>query len=159
MYVMGRAPACFPGFLLNGSEEGHCAMEGEVFLCGPTRGRWVLFKEAPRLWLEAEWNPSPASPDCPALQQVFPTVVGDWDSSGSLNAQVLLLLAERLRAKAVFQVTHAPASIRGFLSSMPVLLQRPRGRSRANSDGREGGSSYFSRFIPDTAVQVPDLAV
>nr|KAF6268525.1 translocase of outer mitochondrial membrane 40 like [Pipistrellus kuhlii] len=28
---------------------------------------------------------------------------GDWDSSGSLNAQVLLLLAERLRAKAVFQ--------------------------------------------------------
>ncbi|XP_059531229.1 mitochondrial import receptor subunit TOM40B isoform X2 [Myotis daubentonii] len=35
--------------------------------------------------------------------QVFPTVVGDWDSSGSLNAQVLLLLAERLRAKAVFQ--------------------------------------------------------
>jgi hypothetical protein len=29
------------------------------------------------------------------------------DSSGSLNAQVLLLLAERLRAKAVFQVTYS----------------------------------------------------
>lgn len=29
------------------------------------------------------------------------------DSSGSLNAQVFLLLAERLRAKAVFQVTHS----------------------------------------------------
>ncbi|XP_068952652.1 mitochondrial import receptor subunit TOM40B [Petaurus breviceps papuanus] len=38
--------------------------------------------------------------------EVFPTVVGDMDSSGSLNAQVLLLVAERLRAKAVFQVTH-----------------------------------------------------
>lgn len=45
------------------------------------------------------------------LQQVFPTVVGDMDSSGSLNAQVLLLLAERLRAKAVFQVTARPAFI------------------------------------------------
>lgn len=39
--------------------------------------------------------------------QVFPTVVGDMDSSGSLNAQVLLLLAERLRAKAVFQTQQA----------------------------------------------------
>lgn len=29
------------------------------------------------------------------------------DSSGSLNAQVLLLLAERLRAKAVFQTQQA----------------------------------------------------
>ncbi|CAK6439888.1 unnamed protein product [Pipistrellus nathusii] len=42
-----------------------------------------------------DWQLSPT--------EVFPTVVGDWDSSGSLNAQVLLLLAERLRAKAVFQ--------------------------------------------------------
>lgn len=45
------------------------------------------------------------------LQQVFPTVVGDMDSGGSLNAQVLLLLAERLRAKAVFQVTGVPTFI------------------------------------------------
>ncbi|KAM8817793.1 mitochondrial import receptor subunit TOM40B isoform 1-T1 [Rhynchonycteris naso] len=42
-----------------------------------------------------DWQLSPT--------EVFPTVVGDLDSSGSLNAQVLLLLAERLRAKAVFQ--------------------------------------------------------
>lgn len=42
-----------------------------------------------------DWHLSPT--------EVFPTVVGDLDSSGSLNAQVLLLLAERLRAKAVFQ--------------------------------------------------------
>ena len=39
------------------------------------------------------------------LQQVFPTVVGDMDSGGSLNAQ------ERLRAKAVFQVTGVPTFI------------------------------------------------
>ncbi|XP_032017079.1 mitochondrial import receptor subunit TOM40B isoform X3 [Hylobates moloch] len=46
-----------------------------------------------------DWQLSPT--------EVFPTVVGDMDSSGSLNAQVLLLLAERLRAKAVFQsLTH-----------------------------------------------------
>ncbi|NXH33300.1 TM40L protein, partial [Myiagra hebetior] len=35
--------------------------------------------------------------------QVFPTLVGDMDSAGSLNAQALQLLGERLRAKAVFQ--------------------------------------------------------
>lgn len=38
MYVMGRAPACFPGFLLNGSEEGHCAMEGEFSCVAPPGG-------------------------------------------------------------------------------------------------------------------------
>ncbi|OXB72339.1 UNVERIFIED_CONTAM: hypothetical protein H355_015638 [Colinus virginianus] len=36
--------------------------------------------------------------------EVFPTLVGDMDNSGSLNAQVLHLLAERIRTKAVFQV-------------------------------------------------------
>lgn len=46
-----------------------------------------------------DWQLSPT--------EVFPTVVGDMDSSGSLNAQVLLLLAERLRAKAVFQTQQA----------------------------------------------------
>ncbi|NXJ32257.1 TM40L protein, partial [Ciconia maguari] len=34
----------------------------------------------------------------------FPTLVGDMDNSGSLNAQVLHLVAERIRTKAVFQV-------------------------------------------------------
>ncbi|DAA31961.1 TPA: mitochondrial import receptor subunit TOM40B [Bos taurus] len=46
-----------------------------------------------------DWQLSPT--------EVFPTVVGDMDSGGSLNAQVLLLLAERLRAKAVFQTQQA----------------------------------------------------
>lgn len=46
-----------------------------------------------------DWQLSPT--------EVFPTVVGDMDSSSSLNAQVLLLLAERLRAKAVFQTQQA----------------------------------------------------
>ncbi|NWS23012.1 TM40L protein, partial [Pachyramphus minor] len=35
--------------------------------------------------------------------QAFPTLVGDMDSAGSLNAQALHLLGERLRVKAVFQ--------------------------------------------------------
>ncbi|NXW68133.1 TM40L protein, partial [Hirundo rustica] len=39
--------------------------------------------------------------------QVFPTLLGDVDSAGSLNAQALHLLGERLRAKAVFQVSGA----------------------------------------------------
>ncbi|XP_054035193.1 mitochondrial import receptor subunit TOM40B isoform X2 [Dryobates pubescens] len=39
--------------------------------------------------------------------EVFPTLVGDMDNSGSLNAQVLHLVAERLRTKAVFQTHQA----------------------------------------------------
>ncbi|NXE30949.1 TM40L protein, partial [Ardeotis kori] len=39
--------------------------------------------------------------------QAFPTLVGDMDNSGSLNAQVLHLLAERVRTKAVFQTHQA----------------------------------------------------
>ncbi|XP_059727407.1 mitochondrial import receptor subunit TOM40B isoform X2 [Haemorhous mexicanus] len=35
--------------------------------------------------------------------EVFPTLLGDMDSCGSLNAQALHLLGEHLRAKAVFQ--------------------------------------------------------
>lgn len=71
-----------------------------------TRGRRVLLKKS---WLAGCTLPgAPQLPlTVPTPQQVFPTVVGDMDSSGSLNAQVLLLLAERLRAKAVFQVTRA----------------------------------------------------
>lgn len=49
-------------------------------------------------------------------------MVGDLDSSGSLNAQVLLLLAERLRAKAVFQVTRGVCPSQGFPFSVNVLL-------------------------------------
>lgn len=65
-------------------------------------------------------------------------MVGDLDSSGSLNAQVLLLLAERLRAKAVFQVTrgsclHPRVS---FLLNIPFWGSRV--GSRDNGDGREG---------------------
>ncbi|XP_062453626.1 mitochondrial import receptor subunit TOM40B isoform X2 [Rhea pennata] len=37
--------------------------------------------------------------------EAFPTLVGDMDNCGSLNAQVLHLVAERIRTKAVFQ-TH-----------------------------------------------------
>ncbi|PKK18400.1 hypothetical protein A306_00000364 [Columba livia] len=37
----------------------------------------------------------------------FPTLVGDMDNSGSLNAQVLQLVAERIRTKAVFQTHQA----------------------------------------------------
>ncbi|XP_037267777.1 mitochondrial import receptor subunit TOM40B isoform X4 [Falco rusticolus] len=37
--------------------------------------------------------------------EAFPTLIGDMDNSGSLNAQVLHLVAERIRTKAVFQ-TH-----------------------------------------------------
>ncbi|KAM9214721.1 mitochondrial import receptor subunit TOM40B isoform 1-T1 [Leptosomus discolor] len=39
--------------------------------------------------------------------EAFPTLVGDMDNSGSLNAQVLHLVAERLRTKAVFQTHQA----------------------------------------------------
>ncbi|XP_015280219.1 PREDICTED: mitochondrial import receptor subunit TOM40B [Gekko japonicus] len=35
--------------------------------------------------------------------EAFPTLIGDVDTAGSLNAQALLLLAERIRTKAVFQ--------------------------------------------------------
>ncbi|NXA56120.1 TM40L protein, partial [Nothocercus julius] len=37
--------------------------------------------------------------------QAFPTLVADMDNGGSLNAQALHLVAERIRTKAVFQ-TH-----------------------------------------------------
>ncbi|KAF1486034.1 Mitochondrial import receptor subunit TOM40B, partial [Eudyptula minor novaehollandiae] len=39
--------------------------------------------------------------------QAFPMLVGDMDNSGSLNAQVLHLVAERIRTKAVFQTHQA----------------------------------------------------
>lgn len=63
------------------------------------------------------------------------------DSSGSLNAQVLLLLAERLRAKAVFQVTHGSAH-RSIppVSSMSVSCSRGSGgRCTGHGGGEEGG--------------------
>ncbi|XP_025891689.1 mitochondrial import receptor subunit TOM40B-like, partial [Nothoprocta perdicaria] len=36
--------------------------------------------------------------------EAFPTLVADMDNGGSLNAQALHLVAERIRTKAVFQV-------------------------------------------------------
>ncbi|XP_033927057.1 mitochondrial import receptor subunit TOM40B isoform X1 [Melopsittacus undulatus] len=39
--------------------------------------------------------------------EAFPMLVGDMDSTGSLNAQVLHLIAERIRTKAVFQTHQA----------------------------------------------------
>ncbi|XP_006115255.2 mitochondrial import receptor subunit TOM40B isoform X1 [Pelodiscus sinensis] len=39
--------------------------------------------------------------------EVFPMLVGDIDTGGNLNAQVLHLLAERIRTKAVFQTQQA----------------------------------------------------
>ncbi|XP_065276354.1 mitochondrial import receptor subunit TOM40B isoform X1 [Emys orbicularis] len=39
--------------------------------------------------------------------ETFPMLVGDIDSCGSLNAQVLHLVAERIRTKAVFQTQQA----------------------------------------------------
>lgn len=126
-------------------------MGGRVF-CGSTRGRWVPLKKAYRIWIVAEWCHPLSLPV--SGQQVFPTVVGDLDSSGSLNAQVLLLLAERLRAKAVFQVTPGsclPPPTEAFipsLSSLSVLLWGSRERKRGNSDGKEGGRCYFLPSLP-----------
>uniref|UniRef100_A0A8C5MXM4 Translocase of outer mitochondrial membrane 40 like n=1 Tax=Leptobrachium leishanense TaxID=445787 RepID=A0A8C5MXM4_9ANUR len=45
--------------------------------------------------------------DEPCFKESFPTLSGDLDSHGSLNAQVLCLLAERIRSKAVFQTHHS----------------------------------------------------
>lgn len=39
--------------------------------------------------------------------EAFPTLIGDIDNGGSLNAQMLHLLAERIRTKAVFQTQQA----------------------------------------------------
>ncbi|XP_029436249.1 mitochondrial import receptor subunit TOM40B isoform X2 [Rhinatrema bivittatum] len=39
--------------------------------------------------------------------EVFPTVTGNMDNAGSLNAQVMHLLADCIRTKAVFQTQHS----------------------------------------------------
>nr|XP_033780033.1 mitochondrial import receptor subunit TOM40B isoform X1 [Geotrypetes seraphini] len=39
--------------------------------------------------------------------EVFPTVTGDMDNAGSLNAQFLNILFDRIRTKAVFQTQHS----------------------------------------------------
>lgn len=97
------------------------------------------------------------------FQQVFPTVVGDMDSSGSLNAQVLLLLAERLRAKAVFQVTHGSCfhPLKHFLlllQECPALGAPGGGEAARVIIEREGNFTSCSPY-PDSAGQVPDMAV
>ncbi|KAM8921622.1 mitochondrial import receptor subunit TOM40B isoform 2-T2 [Pelodytes ibericus] len=43
----------------------------------------------------------------PTPSENFPMLTGDLDSNGSLNAQVLCLLSERIRSKAVFQTHHS----------------------------------------------------
>ncbi|XP_063802971.1 mitochondrial import receptor subunit TOM40B isoform X1 [Pseudophryne corroboree] len=43
----------------------------------------------------------------PGPSETFPLLVGDLDNAGSLNAQALFLLAERIRSKAVFQTHHS----------------------------------------------------
>ncbi|XP_077828953.1 mitochondrial import receptor subunit TOM40B isoform X1 [Macaca mulatta] len=79
----------------------HAAYAGDWQL-SPTEVR------APHTWvISLKANLGPSLTTVYTLPQVFPTVVGDMDSSGSLNAQVLILLAERLRAKAVFQTQQA----------------------------------------------------
>nr|XP_048308386.1 mitochondrial import receptor subunit TOM40B isoform X3 [Myodes glareolus] len=92
-----------------------------------------------------DWQLSPT--------EVFPTVVGDMDSSGSLNAQVLLLLAERLRAKAVFQVTHSSClhPLRHLsLSSMGILPRGSRGRSKGNIEHKKREGYFTSYSAPQT---------
>ncbi|KAF7474274.1 hypothetical protein GHT09_015014 [Marmota monax] len=87
-----EAPAmqrCIPS--TDGGSEAHCQQGSEQ----PFPGGSHCAHECPGLaWLSyaGDWQLSPT--------EVFPTVVGDMDSSRSLNAQVLLLLAERLEAKA-----------------------------------------------------------
>ncbi|OWK50921.1 Mitochondrial import receptor subunit TOM40B [Lonchura striata] len=65
-------------------------------------------------------------------EQVFPTLLGDMDSAGSLNAQALQLLGERLRAKAVFQTQRSrfvtwqfDAEYRGDESTAALTLGNP----------------------------------
>nr|XP_021401767.1 mitochondrial import receptor subunit TOM40B isoform X2 [Lonchura striata domestica] len=64
--------------------------------------------------------------------EVFPTLLGDMDSAGSLNAQALQLLGERLRAKAVFQTQRSrfvtwqfDAEYRGDESTAALTLGNP----------------------------------
>lgn len=161
---MGRASACFSGFfLLRGRGRGPICVWGVgVFLCASTGGRWLPRK--PTVFGSSQSGATHlVFPTI--LQQVFPTVLGDLDSSGSLNAQVLLLLAERLRAKAVFQVTHG--SCLHLPKHFPPLPPASWGEwGGAPGRGAEvvvmaNGERGFtcSSPHPDTAVQVPDMAV
>lgn len=50
--------------------------------------------------------------------QGSPMLIGEMDSSGSLNAHALLHLSEQLRAKAVFQVVYTVTRYKSGLSSL-----------------------------------------
>ncbi|XP_053560619.1 mitochondrial import receptor subunit TOM40B [Bombina bombina] len=43
----------------------------------------------------------------PSPSENFPTLIGDIDNMGSLNAQIMCLLADRVRSKSVFQTHHS----------------------------------------------------
>ncbi|KAM4690094.1 mitochondrial import receptor subunit TOM40B isoform 2-T2 [Rhinophrynus dorsalis] len=43
----------------------------------------------------------------PSPTETFPMLIGDLDNNGSLNAQILCLLTEQIRSKAVFQTHHS----------------------------------------------------
>lgn len=53
-------------------------------------------------------------------------LVGDMDNSGSLNAQVLHLVAERIRTKAVFQVGLGGRGPRGRAGRCRGIFVTPR---------------------------------
>jgi len=42
------------------------------------------------------------------LVQFFPVIVGDMDNSGSLNAQIIHQVTDRVRSKLAFQVKFPP---------------------------------------------------
>ncbi|NXL39305.1 TM40L protein, partial [Glaucidium brasilianum] len=81
--------------------------------------------------------------------QAFPTLVGDMDNSGSLNAQVLQLVAERIRTKAVFQTHQAKfvtwqfdGEYRGDDCTATLTLGNP---DLLGESGERGGSPHPSR--------------
>lgn len=72
----------------------------------PRDGSGVVWGNEGTVGARQRWHGvlvTPLSPS-PIVPKAFPTLVGDMDNSGSLNAQILHLLAERIRTKAVFQV-------------------------------------------------------
>lgn len=72
----------------------------------PRDGSGVVWGNEGTVGARERWHGvlvTPLSPS-PIVPKAFPTLVGDMDNSGSLNAQILHLLAERIRTKAVFQV-------------------------------------------------------
>lgn len=57
----------------------------------------------------------------PPPSQSFPVMVGDMDNSGSLNAQVIHQISNRVRSKLAFQV-QIFGFLWEFLFSLPLTL-------------------------------------